>query len=713
MIRLNDILEEVSLYIPDGDLDLIKKAYIFSARAHKGQIRLSGEPYLSHPLEVAGILAKLKLDVITISAGLLHDTIEDTLTTYDELQKYFGEEIAMLVDGVTKIGKMSFHSRHEEQAENFRKMILAMAKDIRVILIKLADRLHNMRTLEFMDKEKQELIAQETLDIYAPLAHRVGIFSIKGELEDLSLRFLKPDVYYDLAKKVMEKKKEREKFIEEAKKIISLKLEEYGIKAEITGRPKHFYSIYQKMATQNLDFDQVYDLLALRIIVNTVRECYEVLGIIHSLWKPIPGRIKDYIAIPKANMYQSLHTTVVGPYGKRLEIQIRTEDMHRVAEYGIAAHWKYKEGKVTDSRDEARFTWLRQLLEWQRELKDPAQFMETLKVDLFPEEVFVFTPKGDVKALPRGSTPIDFAYAIHTELGHHCQGAKVNGRIVPLKYELKSGDMVEIIASPTAKPSKDWLKIVKTSRAKTRIRQFINQEERERGRELGKGLLEKELRRYGSSISKFQKEDLDRVVKEFSFKSFDDLIIYIGYGKISAHQVAKRLVPPEKLKEVLKQEDFIKKGGRIHAAEACPIKIRDIDDVLVRFAKCCSPLPGDSIVGFITRGRGVTVHNAYCSRVLESDPERRVEVEWDEKLKMIRSVKVKVVCMDRPGLLAELSKAISSQNVNIRSAQIKTLEDKKAVNYFELDVENLQHLNAVIKSLEKIKEVIHVERVLS
>ncbi len=713
MIRLNDILEEVSLYIPDGDLDLIKKAYIFSARAHKGQIRLSGEPYLSHPLEVAGILAKLKLDVITISAGLLHDTIEDTLTTYDELQKYFGEEIAMLVDGVTKIGKMSFHSRHEEQAENFRKMILAMAKDIRVILIKLADRLHNMRTLEFMDKEKQELIAQETLDIYAPLAHRVGIFSIKGELEDLSLRFLKPDVYYDLAKKVMEKKKEREKFIEEAKKIISLKLEEYGIKAEITGRPKHFYSIYQKMATQNLDFDQVYDLLALRIIVNTVRECYEVLGIIHSLWKPIPGRIKDYIAIPKANMYQSLHTTVVGPYGKRLEIQIRTEDMHRVAEYGIAAHWKYKEGKVTDSRDEARFTWLRQLLEWQRELKDPAQFMETLKVDLFPEEVFVFTPKGDVKALPRGSTPIDFAYAIHTELGHHCQGAKVNGRIVPLKYELKSGDMVEIIASPTAKPSKDWLKIVKTSRAKTRIRQFINQEERERGRELGKGLLEKELRRYGSSISKFQKEDLDRVVKEFSFKSFDDLIIYIGYGKISAHQVAKRLVPPEKLKEVLKQEDFIKKGGRIHAAEVCPIKIRDIDDVLVRFAKCCSPLPGDSIVGFITRGRGVTVHNAYCSRVLESDPERRVEVEWDEKLKMIRSVKVKVVCMDRPGLLAELSKAISSQNVNIRSAQIKTLEDKKAVNYFELDVENLQHLNAVIKSLEKIKEVIHVERVLS
>lgn len=713
MMRLNDILEEVSLYIPDGNLDLIKKAYIFSARAHKGQVRLSGEPYLSHPLEVAGILAKLKLDVITISAGLLHDTIEDTLTTYDELQKYFGEEIAMLVDGVTKIGRMSFHSRHEEQAENFRKMILAMAKDIRVILIKLADRLHNMRTLEFMEKEKQELIAQETLDIYAPLAHRLGIFSIKSELEDLSLRFLKPDVYYDLAKKVMEKKREREKFIEEAKKIISLKLEEYGIKAEITGRPKHFYSIYQKMVTQNLDFDQVYDLLALRIIVNTVRECYEVLGIIHSLWKPIPGRIKDYIAIPKANMYQSLHTTVVGPYGKRLEIQIRTEDMHRVAEYGIAAHWKYKEGKVTDSRDEARFTWLRQLLEWQRELKDPAQFMETLKVDLFPEEVFVFTPKGDVKALPRGSTPIDFAYAIHTELGHHCQGAKVNGRIVPLKYELKSGDMVEIIASPTAKPSKDWLKIVKTSRAKTRIRQFINQEERERGRELGKGLLEKELRRYGSSISKFQKEDLDRVVKEFSFKSFEDLIIYIGYGKISAHQVAKRLVPPEKLKEVLKQEDIVKKGGRVHATEACPIKIRDIDDVLVRFAKCCSPLPGDNIVGFITRGRGVTVHNAYCSRVLESDPERRVEVEWDEKLKMIRSVKVKVVCMDRPGLLAELSKAISSQNVNIRSAQIKTLEDKKAVNYFELDVENLQHLNAVIKSLEKIKEVIHVERVLS
>lgn len=713
MIRLNEILEEVSTYIPEGDFDLIRKAYIFSAKAHKGQVRLSGEPYLSHPLEVAGILAKLKLDIITIAAGLLHDTIEDTLTTYDELKEYFGEEIAMLVDGVTKIGRMSFHSRHEEQAENFRKMILAMAKDIRVILIKLADRLHNMRTLEFMDKEKQELIAKETLDIYAPLAHRLGIFSIKSELEDLSLRFLKPDVYYDLARKVMEKKREREKFIEEAKKIISAKLEEYGIKAEITGRPKHFYSIYQKMVSQNLDFDQVYDLLALRIIVNTVRECYEVLGIIHSLWKPIPGRIKDYIAIPKANMYQSLHTTVVGPYGKRLEIQIRTEDMHRVAEYGIAAHWKYKEGKVTDSRDEARFTWLRQLLEWQRELKDPNQFMETLKVDLFPEEVFVFTPKGDVKALPRGSTPIDFAYAIHTELGHRCHGAKVNGRIVPLKYELKSGDIVEIITSPTAKPSKDWLKIVKTSRAKTRIRQFINQEERERGRELGKGLLDKELKRYGISISKLQKEELDRIVREFSFKSFDDLITYIGYGKISAHQVAKKLIPSEKLREIQRQEDLVRKTGRVQSAEACPIKIKDIDDVLVRFAKCCSPLPGDNVVGFITRGRGVTVHNAHCSRILESDPERRVEVEWDEKLKMIRSVKVKVVCIDRPGLLAELSKTISSHDVNIRSAQVKTLEDKKAVNYFEIDVENLQHLNAVIKSLEKIKEVISVERVLS
>src|SRR5512139_1178460 len=496
MLRFNDILERLTAYNPNADIDLLKKAYVFSAKVHTGQARLSGEPYLNHPLEVAGILTQLKLDVASVATGLLHDTVEDTLTTADEIRENFGGEIAQLVDGLTKISQISLRSSEEHQAENFRKMILAMVKDIRVILIKLADRLHNMRTLKYHTPEKQAEIAQETLDIYAPLAHRLGIDWIKSELEDLAFRYLHTDIYDEIQRKIAKKERERARYIDEVKRTLMKKLYENRIEGEVTGRLKQIYSIYLKMKEQNIDFDQVYDITAFRVVVNSIKECYDVLGIIHSLWKPIPGKFKDYIGLPKENMYQSLHTTVIGPYGERIEIQIRTHDMHRVAEEGIAAHWKYKEGKVIEEAEDKRFTWLRQLLEWQRDLKDDTEFIESVKVDLFPHEVYVFTPKGAVRQFPVGATPVDFAYGIHSDIGNHCVGARVNGRLVPLKYGFQSGDTVEIMTSPSQKPSKDWLKFVKTSRAKTKIRQWFKTEEREKSITLGKDLLEKELRKY-------------------------------------------------------------------------------------------------------------------------------------------------------------------------------------------------------------------------
>jgi guanosine-3',5'-bis(diphosphate) 3'-pyrophosphohydrolase len=714
MLRFNDVLERLTSYQPNADIELLKKAYVFSAKVHLGQVRLSGEPYLNHPLEVAGILTQLKLDVASVATGLLHDTVEDTLTSPKEIQENFGEEIAQLVDGLTKISRMSLRSSEEHQAENFRKMILAMVKDIRVILIKLADRLHNMRTLQYQSPEKQMEIAQETLDIYAPLAHRLGIEWLKSELEDLAFQYLHPEIYDEIRRKIAKKEKERARYIDEVKRTLMKKLYENHIEGEVTGRLKQIYSIYLKMKEQNIDFDQVYDITAFRVIANSIKACYDVLGIIHSIWKPIPGKFKDYIGLPKDNMYQSLHTTVIGPYGERIEIQIRTHEMHKIAEEGIAAHWKYKEGKLVEEAEDKRFTWLRQLLEWQRDLKDNQEFIESLKVDLFPNEVYIFTPKGEVRQFPIGSTPVDFAYSIHSDIGNHCVGAKVNGKIVPLRYELRSGDTIEILTSPNQKPSKDWLKLVKTSRAKTKIRQWFTVEEREKSINLGKDILEKELRKYDLQQTKLIKSgELVKVANEFSFQGVEDLIAAVGYGKVTANQIIGKILPQEKLEQ--QKEEL--EGGRIKhliqkitRAPKDALLIRGIDNVMVRYAGCCNPVPGDKVVGFITRGRGVTIHTADCQNAIDDDPHRKVEVEWDSKKEYIYPVRIRIYSDDKKGLLAEISNSISSNGANIKNARVDTTEDKNAVCTFEVEIRDLNHLNKVIRALGKIKGVHQVER---
>jgi GTP pyrophosphokinase len=713
MLRFNDILEWVTSYNPHADLDPIRKAYVFSAKVHIGQTRLSGEPYLIHPLEVAGILTQLKLDVASIATGLVHDAVEDTLTTLEEIRENFGTEIAQLVDGVTKISQITLRSTEEGQAENYRKMILAMVKDIRVILIKLADRLHNMRTLQYHVPDRQKEIAQETLDIYAAIAHRLGIEWIKSELQNLAFQHLAPDLYEDIKRKVAKKEKESERYIDDVKRILMKKLFENRIEGEVMGRTKQVYSIYLKMKDQNIDFDQVYDITAFRVIVNTVKECYDVLGIIHSLWKPIPGKFKDYIGLPKENMYQSLHTSVIGPYGERIEIQIRTQDMHKIAEEGIAAHWKYKEGKIIEEADDKRFTWLRQLLEWQRDLKDDAEFLESVKVDLFPNEVFVFTPKGKVQQLPFGATPVDFAYTIHSDVGTHCMGARVNGKIVPLKYQLRSGDTVEILTSPSQRPSKDWLKFAKTSRAKTKIRQWFKTEEMEKSLTLGKDILEKELRKYDLQQAKLIKSgDLDKVAKDFSFAGVEDLIAAVGYGKITVNQIVGKIFPQETLEQREEREEgrlkrLIKKvkGGPKDA-----LLIKGVDNVMVRYAGCCNPLPGDKVVGFITRGRGVTIHTSDCRNAMDDDPYRKVEVEWDSAKEYSYPVRLRIECDDKKGLLAEISSSISSNEANITNARVNTAEGTKAVCTFEVEIRDLNHLKRVMKGLEKIKGVSRVER---
>jgi len=715
MLRFNDILERLTTYNPNADTDLLKKAYVFSAKVHLGQVRLSGEPYLNHPLEVTGILTQLKLDVASVATGLLHDTMEDTLTTFKEIQENFGEEIAQLVDGLTKISQISLRSSEEHQAENFRKMILAMVKDIRVILIKLADRLHNMRTLKYHTPEKQAEIAQETLDIYAPLAHRLGIDWIKSELEDLAFQYLYPEIYEEIRRKIAKKEKERTRYVDEVKRTLMKKLYENHIEGDVTARLKQTYSIYLKMKEQNIDFDQVYDITAFRVIVNSIKECYDVLGIIHSLWKPIPGKFKDYIGLPKENMYQSLHTTAIGPYGERIEIQIRTHEMHKIAEEGIAAHWKYKEGKVVEEAEDKRFTWLRQLLEWQRDLKDDREFIESVKVDLFPNEVYIFTPKGSVKPFPIGSTPIDFAYSIHSDVGSHCSGAKVNGKIVPLRYELRSGDTVEILTSPNQKPSKDWLKLVKTSRAKTKIRQWFTAEEREKSIILGKEILEKELRKYDLQQAKLIKSgELAKVASEFSYQGVEDLIAAVGYGKITANQIIGKILPQEKLeqqKEELKEGRFKHFIQKITHTPRDALLIKGIDNVMVRYAGCCNPVPGDKVVGFITRGRGVTIHTADCQNAMDDDPHRKVEVEWDSTKEYSYPVRIQIYSQDKKGLLGEISNSISSQGANIKNARVDTTEDKKAISTFEVEIRDLNHLNKVIRALEKIKGVQRVERI--
>ena len=715
MIRLNDIIDWVLSYHPEAEITLIEKAYVFSAKAHAGQVRLSGEPYLMHPLEVAGILAQMRLDIYSVASGLLHDTLEDTRTNVDELRRLFGDEVSQIVNGVTKIGKFEFSSTEERQAENMRKMIMAMANDIRVILVKLADRLHNMRTLSFQIPEKRRVIAQETQDIYAPLAGRLGIDWIRTELEDLSFSHIQPETYEEILRGLAKNEKERERYIREVIGILQGKLREFGLEGRVSGRPKHIYSIYKKMIRQNVDLDDIYDIIAFRIILSSIRECYGALGMIHSIWKPIPGRFKDYIGMPKANMYQSLHTTVVGPHGERVEIQIRTDDMDRIAKEGIAAHWVYKEGGAVQESDSKRFSWLRQLLEWQKDLKDPREFLETVRVDLFPDDVYVFTPKGEVKSFPKGATPIDFAYSVHSAVGDRCTGAKVNGKLVPLKYELNNGDIVEILTSPNHVPSKDWLKIVRTSRARTRIRHWIKTEERERSIALGRELCDREFRKHGLSFSKYlNSETMEEVAQSFSFQKVEDLLASIGYGKVSALQAVGKFttlrepeaeetegtkdVPPERVE---RKERAGPRGG---------VNVKGVPDIMVRFAKCCNPLPGEQIVGYITRGRGVSVHRVDCASLLASGFERRIDVEWDKVNGEVHPVGLVVVCANVKGMLAAISGTLSNLDINILEANIRTRLDNRSECKFVVEVHDSEHLNRAVAAVRKIKDVLEVYR---
>ncbi len=718
-MSLQELIEKIHTYNPTADLDQIQKAYAFAEKAHTGQARVSGEPYLSHPLHVTGILADLKMDVTTLVAGLLHDAVEDTPATLREIRTLFGGEVADLVDGVTKLGKIPFRSHEERQAESFRKMVLAMSKDIRILLVKLADRLHNMRTLEPLPEDKRHLIAQETLDIYAPLAHRLGIYWLKSELEDLCLRHLDPPAYYDLAAKVSKKRKEREGEINQVIGDLSTKLTEVGIAAEITGRPKHFYSIYKKMKDQNKEFEEIYDLTAVRVITESLKDCYGALGVVHTLWKPIPGRFKDFIAMPKSNMYQSLHTSVIIPTGEPVEIQIRTHAMHRTAEEGIAAHWAYKEGKTTLDKIDKGFVWLRQLLEWQKDVKDSREFMETVKVDLFPDEVYVFTPKGDVKAFPKGATPVDFAFSIHTDIGQKCAGAKVNGRLVPLRYELQNGDIVEIVTDPKHTPSKDWLKWVRTSRARSKIKQFVKMEERKGSVVLGRSLLEREIKRLGKSMAHLlSPEAVAEIVEKYGFGSHEEFFAAVGFGRLSPRQALAKLLPTGELAEAAPSpvpaggKEAVPSGSPVRAEEG--VKIRGVDDVLIRFGRCCNPLPGDEIVGFITRGRGVSVHTADCPNAdhLLYDPERRIAVEWDLQKKAAHQVRIRVLIgQDRPGVLAEISAAISAHNINIAQAEIRVTEERKGLNTFVLEVSDLTQLKSAMQAIRQIEGVGGVERI--
>jgi guanosine-3',5'-bis(diphosphate) 3'-pyrophosphohydrolase len=713
-MTISDLVERVRAYTPTAPVEVIQRAYDFSAEVHKGQRRASGEPYLTHPLQVASIIADMRLDVPSVATGLLHDTVEDTLATLPQIEENFGSEIAGLVDGVTKIGQINFTSREEKQAENFRKMLLAMARDIRVILVKLADRTHNMRTLGHLPPERQADIAQETLDIYAPLAHRLGVYWIKSDLEDNALRFLHPEVYYQLKRSVAKRKAEREKYIKEVISVLSKKLAESELEAEVSGRPKHFFSIYQKMQAQNLLYDQIYDLVAFRVVVDSVGECYEALGVVHANWKPVPGRFKDYIALPKANGYQSLHTTVIGPYGERMEIQIRTREMHRVAEYGVAAHWRYKKPGPGEADDGQRFAWLRQMLEWQQQLQDPQEFLRSVKEDLFTEEVFVFTPKGDLLNFPVSATVIDFAYRIHSEVGHHCAGARVNGKIVPLRYQLQSGDTVEIVTTANQAPSKDWLKLVKTSRAKARIRAYIKAQQSSRSIAVGREIIERDLARHQLDYAKLRNDGtLKRVAHELAEKDEDTLLASVGYGKVTAQQVLAKILPAEEIERRReKGEGRLQRLLRLVSRQATGgVQVSGVEDVLVRFGKCCSPLPGERITGFITRGRGVTVHALDCPKVLESDPQRRIDVQWDDGKGTPRAVKVEVTCVDRPGLLAAMSKAISSAGINIARAEVHTLADRKAQNVFEIMVASADELNRVMRNLGRVRGVMKVARV--
>ena len=714
MIRFEDLVEKVRSSNPDADIELLRRAYVFSAFEHKGQVRHSGEPYLVHPLEVADLLADMKLDVVTIAAGLLHDIVEDTQTPIDRIRELFGADVAHVVEGVTKLGAISFSSSEERQAENFRKMLLAMVDDIRVILVKLADRLHNMRTLHHLPEERRVKIAQETRDIYAPIANRLGMSKVKNELEELAFKYLESKAYESLRSRVESRRRATEGMIEELRKTISAKLAEAQIPViVIDGRIKRLFSIHQKLKRQKIDLDQVYDLVALRIVTQSVKDCYAALGIIHQTWSPVPGRIKDFIAMPRPNGYQSLHTSVVSERGFPFEVQIRTAEMHRIAEEGIAAHWKYKEGRVGADRDEQYFIWLRQLLEWQQEVRDPQEFLQNLKIDLYPEEVYIFTPKGEVKALPRDATPVDFAYAIHTDVGHQCVGARVNGKMVPLRTRLRNGDIVEIATSSGHKPSRDWLNFVTTSRARNKIKHYIHSEEKVRSLELGRKLFEKEARRFGINMKSLAEADgLARVAGEYGMTKPEEIFAAIGYGKLAARAVLAKLVPQEELKEAPPETGLASVVRRVLGTGEEKIKVRGIDDLMVFRARCCNPIRGEQIVGYITRGKGVSVHAASCPNVLNLlyDPERRIEVEWDKGADTAPyTVRLSIQVEDRRGILADVSAKIAGINTNIRNVEATTTEQMGRID-MTVEISDVKHLQKVIKSLRSIAGVVDVER---
>lgn len=721
---LEELLTRIRSYYPQADLKMIERAYAFAEKAHAGQFRRSGEPYFFHPVSVAGILAELQLDLETIATGLLHDTVEDTTATLDDIRHEFGDTVAQLVDGVTKIGQVKYRNSVEKQGENLRKMIVAMGKDVRVILVKLADRLHNMRTLNFMPFEKQEKIALETLELYCPLAGRMGINTLKIELEDLCFRYYRPDQYYNLVQQIKKTEGETLKYIENVKSTITKELLKAGFKCEVYGRSKHLWSVYRKMTARNIDYDQIHDILAFRVIVSSVAECYAAIGLVHSVWKPIPGRFKDFIAMPKANNYQSLHTTVVGPDGDRIEIQIRTGDMHRVAERGIAAHWKYKEkGKAVDDDVIQQASWLRDLVSLNQTIGSSDEFLETVKTDLFESEIYVFTPNGDVRELPEKATPVDFAFAIHTQLGINCVGARVNGKMVPIKYQLQNGDTVEVVTSKTQTPSKDWLKFAVTNKARTKIRAFVKEEQRKRAIILGKDLVEKEFRKFGLAAVKYLKgEHFDQYMKDVGVHSVDELYTKIGYGRIEVKKLVERLLPANIAKEEQKHTDasFMEKILKVATLKKRKsnslVSVDGMDDVLVHFAKCCNPIPGDSITGFISRGRGVSIHRSDCRKAFEFDQERIVDVQWNQKQAtdgQERTVKVQVISHDIPGLLKQMSEVFASVEMNILSIQARTTKDKKAICLFEVAVKDATHLNEAIFELQKIRGILGVTRVLS
>ena len=719
MIRFEDLLEKVRAYSPEADVELLRRAYVFSAFEHRGQVRHSGEPYLIHPLAVADVLADMKLDVVAVAAGLLHDVVEDTLTTIDRIRELFGPEVAHVVEGVTKISAIRFASSEERQAENFRKMLLAMVDDIRVILVKLADRLHNMRTLSHLPDDKRLAVAQETRDIYAPIANRLGMSKVKNELEELSFRYLDPPGYESLRIKVDAKRRATEGLIEQLRTTIAETLREASIPVlEIDGRIKRLWSIHQKLKKQRIELDQVYDFMALRIITGSVKDCYGALGIIHQTWSPVPGRIKDFIAMPRPNAYQSLHTSVISEHGMPFEVQIRTLEMHRMAEEGVAAHWKYKEGRVGDHKDDRYFQWMRQLLEYHQEVRDPREFIQHLKVDLYQEEVYTFTPKGQVKAFPSGATPIDFAYSIHTDVGHQAVGARVNGKMVPLRARLKNGDIVEIITQSGHKPSRDWLNFVVTSHARYKIKHLIRLEERTRAVDLGRKVFDKEVRRYDvSSKGLLESEASARVLTEAGVKTAEDLFALIGYGTLSAKTVLGKLVPAGRLKERPPDGVVAAVVKRAFGAAADRIKVSGTDDVLVVRARCCNPIRGEKIIGYITRGKGVSVHSVTCPNVVNLlyDPDRKIEVEWDKAAigdaVTPYPVKLTMEVEDRKGLLAAVSAKIADINTNIKNMEARTGDDERRARIdVTVEISDLQHLEKVIKSLKAVQGVIDVER---